>query len=318
MSEPDALDASASPPAVRQRTWLHVLLLVLTLGTTTLAGFMQFGGSLRTALAYSLPLMAILLAHEMGHFVAAKLHGVPASLPYFIPLPLPPGTFGAIISMRAGGIGTRRQLLDIGAAGPLAGLAVAVPVLLYGIHTSTVGPIPSSENLIEGNSILYLLAKYVLKGAWLPGHGIDIHMNATCTAGWFGLFVTGLNLLPIGQLDGGHVMAAMLGGERHERWSARLHGALPVVGFAVTLYVAVSAHRHGGGSASIWYGFYSGGPWFVWYALLHGLRRLSRGRHHPDVGLGPLDARRWTVAAIVVAVYVAIFMPWVWRIGPPP
>ncbi|HEY3355310.1 MAG TPA: site-2 protease family protein [Polyangia bacterium] len=319
MNEPSPLPVEPQEPAARRpRYWLHLGLLLATVVTTTLAGLMQFG-SLRGALAYSLPLMAILIAHEMGHFVAAKLHGVPASLPYFIPLPLPPGTLGAIINMRDGGTSSRRKLLDIGAAGPLAGLLVAIPVLLYGIHTSQVISItdvaPASQ-LTEGNSLLYAAAKFWLKGRWLPGGGLDIAMNATCQAGWFGLFVTMLNLLPIGQLDGGHVVAACIGGERHERWSAQLHRLLPVFGLFVALYVAIMARRHGGGPASIYFGIYTGAPWAVWWVLLFVLRRLSRGRYHPPIDDEPIGAGRRAFAVVVGLVYLLIFMPYVWRLGP--
>jgi membrane-associated protease RseP (regulator of RpoE activity) len=320
MGDPSSLLEAPVAEAVRKpRYALHLGLLLATIVTTTLAGLMQFG-SLRGALAYSLPLMAILIAHEMGHFVAAKLHGVPASLPYFIPLPLPPGTLGAIINMRDGGTGSRRKLMDIGAAGPLAGLLVAIPVLLYGIHTSRVislAGVPPADIQIEGNSILYYVAKYLLKGAWLPNGGFDLEMNATCQAGWFGLFVTMLNLLPVGQLDGGHVAAAYLGGDRHERWSRLLHRLLPVFGLVVALYVAIMSRRHGGGPSSVWFGVYAGVPWAVWWLLLHGLRRLSRGRYHPPIDEAPIGPGRRVFAVAMGLIYLLIFMPYVWRIGPP-
>jgi len=322
MDEPPPAPAPAPPPRppAEPRWWLHLALLIATFGTTTFAGLIQFGG-VRGALAYSLPLMAILIAHEMGHFVAAKLHGVPASLPYFIPVPWPPGTLGAIISMRDGGAKERRKLLDIGAAGPLAGLLVAIPVLLYGIHTSRVislDGVAPADIQIEGNSILYYLSKYLLKHAWLPGNGLDLEMNATCQAGWFGLFVTALNLLPIGQLDGGHVAAAYLGGARHERWSREIHRLLPVVGLVVALYLAVVTRRHGGGPASLWFGIYAGVPWVVWWLLLHLLRRMTRGRYHPPLDdEEPLGPGRRAFTLFMVVVYALIFMPWVWRLGPP-
>ncbi|MBI5480425.1 MAG: site-2 protease family protein [Deltaproteobacteria bacterium] len=221
--------------------------------------------------------------------------------------------------MKDGGTSSRRKLLDIGAAGPLAGLAVAIPVLVYGIATSRVislaGVDPSTIQT-EGNSLLYLLVKYALKGQWLPSAGIDLEMNATCQAGWFGLFVTALNLLPVGQLDGGHVAAAYLGGDRHERFSARLHRALPYVGFVVALYVAIMSRRHGGGSSSVWYGIYSGVSWVVWFGLLHGLKRMTKGRYHPPVDDEPLGPGRRAFVLLVAVVYLLIFMPWVWRIGP--
>jgi membrane-associated protease RseP (regulator of RpoE activity) len=178
--------------------WLHVLLFAATLLTTTAQGAIYVHGDgmfpIGDGLPYSLPLMAILVCHELGHYFAARAHGVRASLPYFVPLPPGVGmlgTMGAVILQ--GGTTDRRKLIDIGAAGPLAGLAVAIPVLIVGLSLSEVRPLVGL-GMQEGNSILYALLKFAVKGEWLPGGGRDVMLHPTAWAGWAGLLVTMLNL----------------------------------------------------------------------------------------------------------------------------
>jgi membrane-associated protease RseP (regulator of RpoE activity) len=148
----------------------------------------------------------------MGHYVVARLRGAPASPPYFIPM-LPgisfTGTMGAVIVQREP-FENRRTLLEVAIAGPLAGLAVALPLLFYGLSTSEVSQsIP--PYLREGNSVLYALTKFAVFGQWLPADSIDVRLNTVAWAAWIGLLVTMLNLLPIGQLDGGHIAYALFG-----------------------------------------------------------------------------------------------------------
>src|SRR6187431_2261612 len=170
---------------------------------------------------FALPLMAILIAHESGHYIAAREHQVPASLPFFIPLPVlsPFGTMGAIIGM-SGRIRSRAALLDIGAAGPLAGMVVALPVLACGLSLSEIGP-NSGHYTQEGQSLLYLLMKRAFAGP-IPD-GWDVHLHPTAYAGWVGLLVTMINMLPWGQLDGGHIAYALFGERQHgiARWVRR-------------------------------------------------------------------------------------------------
>ncbi|HTM19708.1 MAG TPA: site-2 protease family protein, partial [Kofleriaceae bacterium] len=195
---------------------LHAGLFLATCATTWLAG----------GAAFAATLMAILLVHEMGHYVAARLHRVDASLPYFIPLPpvISLGTMGAVIRMKKP-IEDRNALLDVGAAGPLAGLLVAIPLLVIGVALSPVSTAPSG-GVQEGNSIAYLLLKLAVTGRILPAaDGTDIDLNGMAFAAWVGLLVTMINLIPIGQLDGGHVARAYLG-NRHERFSTVLHALL--------------------------------------------------------------------------------------------
>src|SRR5262245_59782482 len=159
--------------------------------------------------SYALSLMSILTCHEFGHYIAARRHGVAASLPYFLPLPLlsPFGTLGAIITMPP--IRGRDALLDVGAAGPLAGLAVALPVLSVGLAWSPVQPRLDGGYTQEGTSLLYSLLQQVVCGPIPEGH--DVFLHPTAFAGWVGLFITSINLIPWGQLDGGHIAFALLG-----------------------------------------------------------------------------------------------------------
>ncbi len=183
------------------KTRIHVLLFIATFLTTYYVN----------GLWYSITIMTILLSHELGHFFMCRKYHVAATMPYFLPLPFPPfGTFGAVIKMK-GLIPDKRALFDIGAAGPLIGLAFAIPAIVIGLILSDVRPIPSdsSQYLGLGEPILFsVIAKLVLGNL---SEGMDIYLHPVAFAGWAGLFVTALNLLPIGQLDGGHVMYALLG-----------------------------------------------------------------------------------------------------------
>jgi hypothetical protein len=202
------------------RLWIHWLLFALTFATTTWAGAAHQGvnllnepGRFTVGLPYSLALLAILGVHELGHYFTAKRYGIRVTPPYFIPVPMALGTFGAFIQMRSP-IENRRALFDVAVAGPLAGLVVAVPALLLGLRTSTVIPNASAAPMMmgtsAGSSILFaLLAKLSLGSSLEYGH--VLRLSPLAFAGWLGLLVTALNLLPIGQLDGGHMAYAMFG-----------------------------------------------------------------------------------------------------------
>jgi membrane-associated protease RseP (regulator of RpoE activity) len=155
--------------------------------------------------------MTILLAHEMGHFIMCRKYRVDATWPFFLPVPLPPfGTFGAVIKMK-GHIPDKRALFDIGAAGPIGGLIFAIPITIIGLSLSEVLPIPkdSTSYLGLGEPLLFSFFAKMMIGE--VSEGFDIVLNPIAFAGWAGLFVTALNLLPIGQLDGGHIIYALLG-----------------------------------------------------------------------------------------------------------
>ncbi len=264
-----------------------------------------FGG-----LAFSGTLMGILLCHEMGHYVMARRHGVDVSLPYFIPMPpqFTFGTMGAVIKMKSA-IADRNALIDVGAAGPLAGLVVAVPLLLIGLTRSELSLLEEGM-VLEGNSIFYLSAKYLVFGQLLPSGSLDVHLHPMAFAAWVGILVTFINLIPIGQLDGGHVMRAWIG-DRHERLSARLHTALLAVAVAVFGGMVVVARSRDvpWDDAAMW--AVSGAlPWVTWTILLALLRRAGDGNYHPPVGDGnPLTPGRRRLAAIVLVVFVLIFTP---------
>jgi membrane-associated protease RseP (regulator of RpoE activity) len=186
-------------PKKRRRILLQVLLFVLTILSTAMSG----------GWAYSASLILILLFHEMGHYFAARYYGVPASLPYFIPFPFALfGTFGAVIKMQ-GIIPNRRALFDIGIMGPAMGLVVALPATVIGIAMSKVIQVSQLPDGVFGlgDSILFSLIADWIHGPLPQGH--DLLLHPIGFAGWAGLFVTALNLLPMGQLDGGHIMYAL-------------------------------------------------------------------------------------------------------------
>lgn len=255
---------------------------------------------------FAASLLSILLAHEFGHYFAGRVHGVAVSLPYFLPFPFPPlGTMGAFIQMKSMPR-NKRALLDLAIAGPLAGLAVAVPVLLYGLSLSSLGTVEALPGAFaEGNSILYLLAKYLVFGQVLPAppglsglpllqHWIgffflgrpspvgstDVFIHPVALAGWAGLLVTFLNLIPVGQLDGGHVLYALFG--------ERVRKVLPVALAALLLF-----------------GFFWSG-WWLWAGLIF---LLGRSHAQPLDQITPLDPPRKTLAAFLLFVFLLVLTP---------
>ncbi len=278
-------------PQTRPRYWLHILLLLLTLLTATAIGarFVEnfrdnrpavevrgdsfreelseigFGyiwerpSALATGLPFSLAMIAVLLAHEMGHYLACRYYRVQASLPYFMPAPTVIGTLGAFIRIRSP-IYSRRVLFDIGIAGPLAGFVFLLPVLGIGMALSKVVPgIANRGDVIFGvPPLIWLLEKAIFPGV----SAADIYLHPVARAAWVGILGTALNLLPIGQLDGGHIMYSFIG-ERHKTLSKVFAAALVPL--------------------AIWW------PWWLFWAavlLIFGLRhppifdttRLSPGR----------------------------------------
>ena len=286
-------------PKFRDRVWLHVLLFVVTIATTTFVGaehyasFLSDFTNLRLRLSttglllrgfwYSGTILAILGCHEMGHYVACRYYDVDASLPFFIPAPLPlTGTLGAFIRIREL-IPTKRMLFDIGIAGPIAGFAVAVPALFIGLAMSHVVRVPPDFAGVElGEPLLFKLASTLLWGTPPDGYSLNLHPMAF--AAWFGLLATALNLFPIGQLDGGHISYAVLG-----RRSSQV--TLGTVGVVIALsYFAMS--------------------WRVWTALMI-VMLFAFGRHHPrtideDV---PLDRARLILAVIALVMLIVCFTP---------
>jgi len=286
-----------------KKLWLHILLFVATCVSCWLSGGAVFAATL----------MTILLAHEMGHYVVARRLGIDVSLPYFIPLPyVSIGTLGAVIRMKAP-ITRRDALIDVGAAGPLAGLAVAIPLLIWGLATSPLGPPPTGASaagsFTEGNSLLYIGLKYLVHGRYLPGGGLDVQLGPMGFAAWVGILLTFINLMPIGQLDGGHIATAFFGG-RHEQRAPWLHRGLLLVGAAVLATLAFEAHAAGRTTgAAMGYGAMAAMPWAVWAVLLLGMRRMAGGRYHPPVDEEPLTPSRRRLFWLVVVVFVLVFTP---------
>ncbi|MCS6924701.1 MAG: site-2 protease family protein [Candidatus Binatia bacterium] len=266
---------------------LHIILFLVTLVTTCMAGAFQQGANpfadpfaLVHGLPFAVTLMSILLFHEMGHYVVARWHGVRASLPYFIPgPPFFVGTFGAFIRMQSPPA-NRRALFDVGAAGPWAGVALAIPAVVIGLSLSEVRPLtPLEGGVILGDSMLFSLLTRLVLG--VSADEVSVILHPVALAGWFGLFVTFLNLLPVGQLDGGHITYSLFG--RTHRWISR-----------VALLGIVLLGFHG------WQG------WFVWAVLLF----VLGVDHPPTLDLFPsLDLRRKFYGWCTVALFVLTFIP---------
>jgi membrane-associated protease RseP (regulator of RpoE activity) len=307
--------------------WLNILLFVVTLVTVLYAGSMHSSESVEllrgteitdgnsnawlmlrvlwTGWPFALSLLGILLAHEMGHYIAARKHGASVTLPYFIPFPSGfLGTMGAVIQMK-GAIRNKRVLLDVALSGPLAGLAVAIPVVVIGLHLSEVGPLPVSGFHLEGNSIMYLAAKYLVFGELLPkpldygqvpgvihwivffftgnpapGGGTDVFIHPVALAGWAGMLVTGLNLIPVGQLDGGHILYVLFG-KSARSWRPLVIALLVALGF-------------------VWSG------WWIWAVLLYVF-----GQSHPEVldEITELDDYRRSLAFVALILFFLLIVP---------
>ena len=292
----------------RQRYWLHALLLVITFLTTTLAGadlarnFAQgrafvmnedwFGyvrvwrqpALLLSGLPFSLCLLAILMAHEMGHYITARRYQVGASLPYFLPAPTLIGTLGAFIRIRSP-IQTKRALFDIGVGGPIAGFVVLVFVLAWGVSLSKVVPMAAERgDLIFGTPLLTQFFLWIEFPRIQPVH---ILLHPVARAAWVGMLTTALNLLPIGQLDGGHILYSFLG-ERTRLLSRVFVGGLLALGG----YQMYTTHMG------------SGTNWLVWAGVLFFL-----ALRHPELDdAEPIGAARAWVALTALVIFVLCFM----------
>lgn len=264
---------------------------------------------------FALPLMAILVAHEAGHYVASRIHRVPASLPYFLPLPLPQlspfGTMGAVILMPRR-IRSAKALLDIGAAGPIAGMVVAIPMMALGLSLSPVHPRATSGFIQEGQSFLYMALKWLVLGPIPSTH--DVVLHPTATAAWVGFFITFLNLVPFSQLDGGHVAFALLGA-RHHAISRRMW-IVPALALIYNLATIASPairtiFQHGFSALTereMAPAISSTSAWLVWLVIIVAIQRYSGGTH-PPVDDVSLDGKRRWVAIATLALFILLFMP---------
>ena len=302
-----ALDDSLTPPdpgdyeqrpRFRDRVWLHVALFVLTLCTTTLVGFghyasflSEFGAkhvsagwaSIGYGCWYSLTILSILGAHEMGHYLACRYYRIDASLPYFIPmLGVLTGTFGAVIRIREP-ILYKRALFDIGIAGPIAGFVVAVPALFLGMWLSNAVPLPRAFSGLElGEPLLFQAAAWIVWGT--PPDGLALNMHPMVFAAWFGLLATALNLFPIAQLDGGHISYAVFG----RRSTTITFGALGVAAILTALSLS----------------------WIVWTLMIVAMLFIAGPRHPPVMDeVIPLDPTRRWLAVFAVVMFALCFTP---------
>ena len=278
--------------------WVNAILFLLTLVTTTLFGFAlvqsfsrnqpfdldrlfdayarlaRGDGALWSGLAFSVPLLLILLAHEFGHYVLCARRGVNASLPYFLPSPMLFGTFGAFIRIRSP-IYTRKSLFDIGIAGPIAGFLMLVPFLICGVSLSHVVTAPLHADFMFGTPLAIRLVEWIRFPGVAPG---AILLHPLALAAWAGLLATAFNLLPMGQLDGGHILYAVAGPRGHRLLSTAIILVLALLGF---LY---------------W-------PWWFWAAVMFFL-----GRRHPLVyDQTPVSRSRLVLSLVALALFVLSF-----------
>ncbi len=310
MTEPLPPPDSEEPEAKifkRRGPGLNIFLFIATLFTTWLAG--ANGETEHEALTngfmYMGSIMAILLSHEMGHYILARRNRIEATLPFFIPFPFGPlGTWGALIAMK-GRIRSRDALMEVGAAGPLAGIAVAIPVIIIGVALSPVRPLQPSA-VLEGQSLLYMLLKWVAVGPIPEGHDVFLHPMAW--AGWVGLLVTMVNLLPVGQLDGGHVSYALFG-KAHARVSLFVIIGMIVYGLALVWYAAHNASLDGLEGETFYLSISMHGNWLFWGILLFIFFGRGRRRRHPPTDDERLSPRHRAVGIACVVLFVITFMP---------
>jgi membrane-associated protease RseP (regulator of RpoE activity) len=270
---------------MRRLPVLHIGLFLVTLFCTLVAGTLQQNINpidnpwlLWKGIPFSFTLLLILGTHEFGHYFMSRKHHINVTLPYFIPAPSLVGTFGAFIKMKSP-IMDRRILLDVGAAGPLAGLCVTVPVLLVGLSLSEIRYETVETGFSLGSSILFSILSWMVHGSLPDSANIILHPIAF--SGWIGLLVTSLNLLPVGQLDGGHVAYAVIGPRQG------------IVAKAVLVILVILG-------AMGWIG------WLVWAVIL-----IFMGIHHPPVIYDwiPLDTKRKVVGWLTISVFVITFTP---------
>ncbi len=295
------------------RVWINAVLFALTVVSTLFVGSLYGDNGLVIESAWDLlrpenlikglpfaaTLLGILTAHEFGHYFAARYHQVAVTLPYFIPMPLTFGTLGAFIQLKEP-VPDRRKLFDIGVAGPLAGLVVALPLPVVGLMSSPLGTLTASPGaMIEGNSILYYLGKWLAFGQPLPNWatGQDVFMNQVLYAAWIGLLVTALNLLPVGQLDGGHTVYALFGKKaRYANLTTLAFMAVfAVAGLPFVQELIPAAQAVG----------YTG--WFIWLFLI----MFVIGVEHPPAldDVTRLDRRRRWVGYAVILIFILTFVP---------
>ena len=290
---------------------IHIILFVLTVITTFVTG-LSFGGDIISATSFSVALLFILGSHEMGHYYYGKKYGVDITPPYFIPAPpiiSPIGTFGAFIKIKSP-ISTKRALFDIGIAGPLAGIVATIPVLIIGIKLSTT--IEMAEHvetggLVLGTPIIMSIFSDIFYGP-IP-EGFDLYLHPVAFAGWVGLFVTALNLIPSGQLDGGHITYALFSKKYHRYISFAMIALLIIFGIGTEDLIAAGENTLGSGFA--WFAgsipVFEGWPgWILWAVLL----TIMGTRHPPTMYEDTnLSWKRRALGILSLLIFIGCFTP---------
>jgi membrane-associated protease RseP (regulator of RpoE activity) len=297
--------APAPAPAPRSKWQLNLVLFLATVASVFVTGVYTQGSRWQAA-QFAGTILVILVAHELGHYVAARLHKVDASLPYFIPLPLlsPFGTMGAVIRMR-GVIPTRRALLDIGASGPIAGLCFAIPLYIWGAAHSHLVPLPASgDGSVQlGESVLMKLLDHVFAPA--KPEGMDLELSPIAFGAWGGMFVTMINLLPVGQLDGGHVAYALFG-PKQDRYAQLIHRSMLAFFFVVVFGHVARDVSNGLGLYYLGRHLANSLFWLVWFQVLAVLGILaSRGRDD-EAKPGELTIRMRLAATVGLVVIASV------------
>lgn len=268
-------------PVTKPNWTVFAILLIITLVSIFfVGGYNEDGIDWAMGLSFAIPLILILLAHEFGHFLVSRRNHMATSPPYFIPMPFSIfGTMGAVIIMRTPPK-NRKQLFQMAVAGPLAGLALAIPFMIYGLSISKVGPLPPPPYLLEGNSLFYLGLKWLFFHQFLPGNGMDVQLHNIAFAAWVGFFITGLNLIPAGQLDGGHVIYTLFGKK-----------VKPISYVLVSAFLLMSIKFPG---------------WLLWAALLFFLGRVYAV---PMDDLTPLNGKYKALGYVMLVLLVLFFVP---------
>lgn len=278
------LVVTKEPPRRKPSYMIHIVLFILTFFSTLYVGAIYAGYNplqnfiyIFKGLPFSISLLTILGVHELGHYTLSKMHRVDASLPYFIPFPTLVGTMGAFIMIRSH-FPTRKSLFDVGIAGPLAGIIAAIPVTILGLHLSKVVPIKTTSGLFLGDNLIFTFLTRIVKGH--IGEGYTILLHPVAFAGWIGFFVTALNLLPIGQLDGGHIAYAVF--HKYHRWIS-----------LGTFFVLIILSK-------FWLG------WLVWAFLA-----MFLGYRHPVplIEVVGLDNKRKYLAVLAAFILIVTFIP---------
>jgi membrane-associated protease RseP (regulator of RpoE activity) len=323
-------------PKITSRWYINAVLFILTVlsamltrmeippnavpadGTLSLPLLLSY---LFTGWPFALSMMSILFTHEMGHYIMCRYYKVPATLPFFIPAPIlsPLGTLGAFIAMR-GIPKNKRVLFDVGVAGPLAGLIIAIPVLFIGLSLSHLGPVghsaPGMMGILEGNSIFYLFSKYIVFGKllpepvsmnglppvlyWLryffsgqpiPYNGLDVQIDNVAFAGWAGLLVTALNLVPVGTLDGGHVAYGLFGEKARRIFPLAIAGLVVLSFLPSLLTFSLGAFNF---------------SWLLWVFILFWLGNV---RTQPLDDITTLDGKRRALGFFMLLLFILLFTP---------